>query len=82
MFKIKHQRTADCVVAGYRVHKSGGDAIGSLSASNGDHAPQTTRSQRHVRLRTEVRDALPPLHDVASDGRAAKPGQHVLGLSG
>jgi ATP-dependent DNA ligase len=30
MFKIKHQRTADCVVAGYRVHKSGEDAIGSL----------------------------------------------------
>ncbi len=30
MFKIKHQRTADCVVAGYRVHKSGADAIGSL----------------------------------------------------
>ncbi|OMC54382.1 ATP-dependent DNA ligase [Mycobacterium sp. IS-2888] len=30
MFKVKHERTADCVVAGYRVHKSGGDAIGSL----------------------------------------------------
>ncbi|MVA75323.1 ATP-dependent DNA ligase [Auraticoccus sp. F435] len=30
MFKIKHQRTADCVVAGYRTHKSGPDAIGSL----------------------------------------------------
>jgi ATP-dependent DNA ligase len=30
MFKIKHERTADCVVAGYRVHKSGPDAIGSL----------------------------------------------------
>lgn len=30
MFKIKHERTADCVVAGYRVHKSGEDAIGSL----------------------------------------------------
>ncbi|MGB8388386.1 ATP-dependent DNA ligase [Mycobacterium sp.] len=30
MFKIKHERTADCVVAGYRVHKSGADAIGSL----------------------------------------------------
>ncbi|MDV3123933.1 ATP-dependent DNA ligase [Mycobacterium sp. 21AC1] len=30
MLKIKHQRTADCVVAGYRVHKSGADAIGSL----------------------------------------------------
>jgi ATP-dependent DNA ligase len=30
MFKIKHQRTADCVVAGFRVHKSSGDAVGSL----------------------------------------------------
>lgn len=30
MVKIKHERTADCVVAGYRVHKSGGDTIGSL----------------------------------------------------
>jgi ATP-dependent DNA ligase len=30
MFKIKHHRTADCVVAGYRVHKSSDDAIGSL----------------------------------------------------
>ncbi|MFT3832404.1 MAG: ATP-dependent DNA ligase [Micropruina sp.] len=30
MFKIKHQRTADCVVAGYRVHKTGDDVIGSL----------------------------------------------------
>ncbi|GAA2005886.1 ATP-dependent DNA ligase [Nakamurella flavida] len=30
MSKIKHQRTADCVVGGYRVHKSGPDAVGSL----------------------------------------------------
>jgi ATP-dependent DNA ligase len=30
MTKIKHERTADCVVAGFRVHKSGPDAIGSL----------------------------------------------------
>jgi ATP-dependent DNA ligase len=30
MFKIKHERTADCVVAGYRVHKTGADAVGSL----------------------------------------------------
>lgn len=28
-FKVKHQRTADCVVAGYRMHKSG-DGVGSL----------------------------------------------------
>ena len=30
MVKVKHARTADCVVAGYRVHKSGPDAVGSL----------------------------------------------------
>ncbi len=30
MFKIKHERTADCVVAGYRLHKGGTEAIGSL----------------------------------------------------
>ena len=28
--KIKHERTADCVVAGYRVHKKGPGLIGSL----------------------------------------------------
>jgi ATP-dependent DNA ligase len=30
MIKIKHVRTADCVVAGFRWHKSGKDRIGSL----------------------------------------------------
>ena len=30
MFKIKHARTADCVVAGFRWHKTGRGAIGSL----------------------------------------------------
>jgi ATP-dependent DNA ligase len=30
MKKVKHERTADCVVAGYRLHKSGEDRIGSL----------------------------------------------------
>ncbi|CAN7458473.1 ATP-dependent DNA ligase [Knoellia sp. LjRoot47] len=30
MHKFKHERTADCVVAGYRTHKSGDDLIGSL----------------------------------------------------
>ncbi|HWD71183.1 MAG TPA: ATP-dependent DNA ligase [Actinomycetota bacterium] len=29
MFKIKHERTADCVVAGFRWHKAG-DGVGSL----------------------------------------------------
>lgn len=30
MLKIKHARTADCVVAGFRWHKTGKDAVGSL----------------------------------------------------
>jgi ATP-dependent DNA ligase len=38
MFKIKHARTADCVVAGFRWHKSGHDAIGSLLLGLYDNA--------------------------------------------
>ena len=38
MFKIKHSRTADCVVAGYRLHKSGADAVGSLMLGLYDEA--------------------------------------------
>lgn len=34
-FKVKHHRTADCVVAGYRVHKEGG--VGSLLLGLFDH---------------------------------------------
>ena len=30
MTKVKHARTAECVVAGFRWHKSGRDAVGSL----------------------------------------------------
>jgi ATP-dependent DNA ligase len=30
MFKVKHVRTADCVVAGFRWHKSGPGVVGSL----------------------------------------------------
>ncbi|GGN57280.1 ATP-dependent DNA ligase [Streptomyces kronopolitis] len=37
MFKIKHARTADCVVAGYRLHKSG-PVVGSLLLGLHDEA--------------------------------------------
>ena len=37
MLKLKHERTADCVVAGYRTHKSDEEAIGSLLL--GIHGP-------------------------------------------
>ena len=36
MFKIKHERTADCVVAGYRLHKSVGQkAVRSVRCCSG-----------------------------------------------
>jgi ATP-dependent DNA ligase len=48
MTKIKHVRTADCVVAGYRVHKSVPDAIGSLLLGLyvEDAAPQSQWNDR------------------------------------
>src|SRR5918911_5539249 len=48
MTKIKHIRTADCVVAGYRVHKSAADAVGSLLLGLyvDDTAPQSHWSDR------------------------------------
>ena len=30
MIKVKHERTADCIAGGFRWHKSGKDAVGSL----------------------------------------------------
>jgi len=38
MFKIKHERTCDCVVAGYRTHKTDDQAIGSLMLGIYDEA--------------------------------------------
>ena len=50
MFKIKHQRTADCVVAGYRVHKTGPDSIGSLLLGlyNDDGVARVRRRDRRL----------------------------------
>jgi ATP-dependent DNA ligase len=33
MFKIKHVRTADCVVAGFRWHKNGHGTLDRLAAA-------------------------------------------------
>ena len=47
MFKVKHQRTADCVVCGFRLHKTEPEAIGSLLLglyADGENAPRWARS--------------------------------------
>jgi ATP-dependent DNA ligase len=69
MFKIKHERTADCVVAGFRWHKSGRDAIGSLLLGLYDtagklHHVGVTSSFTMVRRRELVAE-LAPLRENA-----------------
>jgi ATP-dependent DNA ligase len=65
MVKTKHERTADCVVAGYRVHKSGPGAIGSLLLGLYDDAgalvPVGVVGAFRMGLRRELFAALQPL---------------------
>jgi ATP-dependent DNA ligase len=68
MFKIKHERTADCVLAGFRWHKSG-PIVGSLLLGLYDE----TGALRHIGVaasfpmarRKELVDELAPLRDDA-----------------
>ena len=65
MFKIKHQRTADCVVAGYRLHKGSEDAIGSLLLGlyndQGELASVGVIGAFPLARRKELYDELQPL---------------------
>lgn len=72
MLKIKHQRTADCVVAGFRWHKNGpGTHVGSLLLGLFDDAG----SLHHVGItssfswdrRAQLVEELAPLRDGAID---------------
>ncbi len=74
MFKIKHKRTADCVVAGYRLHKSstsGKPLLGSLLLGLYDE----NKHLRHVGVaasftdarRAELIAALRPLESGTDD---------------
>jgi ATP-dependent DNA ligase len=69
MIKVKHARTADCVVAGFRRHKSGKDAIGSLLLGLYDdrgvlHHVGVTSSFTMARRRQLVKE-LAPLRENA-----------------
>ncbi len=73
MVKVKHQRTADCAVAGFRWHKNGpGTHVGSLllglyDASGTLHHVGVTSSFSWDR-RAALVDELTPLRDGALDG--------------
>jgi ATP-dependent DNA ligase len=71
LVKVKHLRTADCVVAGYRIHKDG-KGVGSLLLGLHDddgrlHHVGVTASFTAKR-RAELLDELAPLLDGALDG--------------
>lgn len=65
MLKVKHQRTADCVVAGYRLHKSGQPAIGSLLLglyrNDGTLAPVGVIGAFPMARRRQLFDEMQPL---------------------
>jgi ATP-dependent DNA ligase len=71
MLKVKHERTADCVLAGFRVHKDG-EGVGSLLLGLYDeegvlhHVGVATSFS--VARRRELVDELAPLRDGATDG--------------
>ncbi len=71
MFKVKHERTADCVVAGYRVHKSGPDRIGSLLLGlyndAGELASVGVIGAFPLARRTELYEELQPLVTTFDD---------------
>jgi ATP-dependent DNA ligase len=97
MLKVKHQRTADCVVAGFRWHKEGpGTLIGSLLLGLFDDAGKLhhvgVTSSFTMARRAELVAELAPLREGASDGHpwaewaewadaAAASGQRVPGAT-
>ena len=63
MFKIKHERTADCVVAGYRWHKSGpvvGSMLLGLYAEDGSLQHVGVAASFPMKRRAELVDELAP----------------------
>ncbi|HVQ19348.1 MAG TPA: ATP-dependent DNA ligase [Actinomycetes bacterium] len=87
LLKIKHERTADCVLAGYREHKSGG-SVGSLLLGLYDEAGVLhhvgVASSFTAARRTELVEELAPLvtdlehhpwkPDTADAAKARRPG--------
>jgi len=75
MFKIKHERTADCVVAGFRFHKTG-DVVGSLLlglwTDDGRLQHVGVSASFPMARRKTLLDELAPYRDV-------EPGEHPWG---
>ena len=71
MLKVKHERTADCVVAGFRTHKSG-DGVGSLLLGlfdeHGTLHHVGVASGFSAKLRRQLAEDVEPLREGALAG--------------
>ena len=71
LVKVKHQRTAECVVAGFRIHKDG-EGVGSLLLGLYDDDARLHHvgvcAAFTVKFRRELIDELGPLTEHALDG--------------
>lgn len=93
LVKVKHRRTADCVVAGYRVHKDGkgvGSLLLGLFDSDGKLHHVGVAASFTAKRRTELSAELEPLtHDATTahpwrkwaewQNAATDPGQRLPG---
>jgi ATP-dependent DNA ligase len=77
MVKVKHHRTIDCVVGGYRLERNG-DGVGSLLLGlyDGDGSLQYVghTSAFRAKERRELRETLRPLEGGSSFGEGRSPG--------
>jgi ATP-dependent DNA ligase len=71
MIKVKHARTAECVVAGFRWHKSGKDVVGSLLLGLYDDSGMLQHvgvtSSFTMAVRKQLAKELAPLRTNAMD---------------
>ncbi len=70
MYKIKHERTADCVVAGYRFHKSGpvvGSLLLGLYGADGTLQHVGVSAAFPMKRRAELVEELEPLRIDPAD---------------
>lgn len=82
MIKVKHARTADCVVAGFRWYKSGKDAVGSLLLGLYDEAGVLQHvgvtSSFTMQMRRQLAKELAPLRQ---DGMRGHPWKEWAGAA-
>ena len=71
LVKVKHERTADCAVAGYRIHKDGqgvGSLLLGLFDDDGDMHSVGVAASFSVKRRAELLEELEPRTHDALDG--------------